>query len=79
MRALAQTAAASCSEQAWSEYDLIHSRCRNRLQPAYASELTRGHNQARLVRKINKVTYAVSKFHDHTDSDDDEEEAYFSA
>lgn len=79
MRALAQTVAASCSEQAWSEYDLIHSRRRNRLKPQYASELTRGHNQARLVRKVNKVAYKVSKFHDHTDSDDDEEEAFFSA
>jgi hypothetical protein len=78
MRGLAQTAAASCSEQAWSEYDLVHSRRRNRLKPAYASELTRGHNQARLVRKIKRVSYTVSSFHDHTDSGDDEEEAYFS-
>ena len=29
-RALAQTVSASCSEQGWSEYDVVHSRRRNR-------------------------------------------------
>ena len=39
-RALAQCVSASCSEQGWSEYDLVHCRRRNRLDKAYASNLT---------------------------------------
>jgi hypothetical protein len=77
MRGLAQTTAASCSEQAWSEYGFIHSRKRNRLKKAYTTMLVRGHNQARLIRKMKKVSFKP-KCHDWTDSDDDEEEAYFS-
>ena len=77
MRALAQTAAASCSEQAWSEYDAIHTRKRNRLSKNKASELTRGHNQARLIRKLRQVDHKPAMI-PHTDSDDDEEEAFFS-
>jgi hypothetical protein len=76
-RALAQCVAASCSEQGWSEYDLIHCRRRNRLGKVYASNLTCGHNQTRLIRQLNKVTY-TEKFLNWTDSDDDEEEAFFS-
>jgi hypothetical protein len=77
MRGLAQTVSASCSEQAWSEYDLVHCRRRNRLEKAYASNLTRGHNQARLIRRMSKVAY-TQKFIEWTDSDDDEQEAFFS-
>ena len=77
MRALAQTAAASCSEQAWSECDGVHTRKRNRLSKSKASELTRGHNQARLIRKLRQVEHKPAMI-PHTDSDDDEEEAFFS-
>ena len=77
MRALSQTVSASCSEQAWSEYDFIHSRRRNRLKKNYASLLVRGHNRARLIRRLRKVS-STEKFHGWTDSDDDDEEAHFS-
>lgn len=77
MRALSQTVSASCSEQAWSEYDFIHSRRRNRLKKNYASLLVRGHNRARLIRRLRKVSF-TEKFHGWTDSDDDDEEAHFS-
>ena len=77
MRALAQTASASCSEQAWSEYDGVHTRKRNRLTKRKASELTRGHNQARLIRKLQQVEHKPAMI-PHTDSDDDDEEAFFS-
>ena len=76
-RALAQTVSASCSEQAWSEYDFIHSRRRNRLAKPYASMLVRGHNRARLKRRLKDVCYK-EKFAEWTDSDDDVEEAFFS-
>ena len=76
-RALAQTVSASCSEQAWSEYDAVHSRRRNRLKKEYSSLLVRGHNVARLIRRLRKVSYK-EKFHAWTDSDDDEEQAHFS-
>jgi hypothetical protein len=76
-RALAQTVSASCSEQAWSEYDFIHSRRRNRLAKPYASMLVRGHNCARLKRRLKDVCYK-EKFVEWTDSDDDVEEAFFS-
>ena len=56
-RALAQTVSASCSEQAWSEYDFVHSRRRNRLAKNYASMLVRGHNLSRLKRRLKKVKY----------------------
>ena len=74
-RALAQTTAASCSEQAWSEYDYIHSRRRNRLNPDRASKLVRGHCLARLVRKFGKYNYQ-QQMHVHTDSEDDEEDEF---
>jgi hypothetical protein len=77
MRALAQTVSASCSEQAWSEYDIIHCRRRNRLEKSYASKLTRGHNQARLIRRMSKVDYK-QKYIEWTDSEDDDEAAFFS-
>jgi hypothetical protein len=77
MRALAQTCSASCSEQAWSEYDIVHCRRRNRLEKAYASNLTRGHNQARFIRRMVDSGYQ-QKFLAWTDSDDDEEAAFFS-
>jgi hypothetical protein len=54
MRALAQTVSASCSEQAWSEYDFVHSRRRNALKKGYASMLVRGHNYARLIRRLKR-------------------------
>ena len=69
MRALAQTTSASCSEQGWSEYDYIHSRRRNRLGVQLASDLTKGHNMARLLCRFKKSRYE-QKFHAHTDSDD---------
>ena len=72
MRALPQTTAASCSEQGWSEYDYIHSRRRNRLNPRVASDLTVGHCSARLSRRFKKFRYE-QKFHEHTDSDDEDE------
>ena len=78
MRGLAQSVSASCSEQGWSEYDLVHCRRRNRLKTDYASQLTRGHNQARLIRKTKKIKY-TPKFFERTDSDDNEEEACFSS
>ena len=77
MRALAQTVSASCSEQAWSEYDFVHSRRRNRLAKQYPSMLVRGHNHARLVRRLHAVDFE-QKFIAWTDSDDDAEEAFFS-
>ncbi len=73
MRALAQPTAASCSEQAWSEYDFIHCRRRNRLKPERASKFVRGHSMARLVRRFERHNYQ-QRFHQQTDSDDDEEE-----
>jgi len=76
-RALAQTVAASCSEQAWSEYDIVHCRRRNRLEKSYASNLTRGHNQARLIRRLSSLRHQ-QKFIQWSSSDDDEEEAFFS-
>ena len=69
MRALAQTTSASCSEQGWSKYDYIHSRRRNRLGVQITSDLTKGHNTARLARRFKKSRYE-EKFHAHTDSDD---------
>ena len=77
MRALAQTVSASCSEQAWSEYDFVQSRRRNRLGKKYASLLVRAHNHARLVRRLRKISFE-QKFAAWTDSDDDAEEAFFS-
>ena len=77
-RGLAQTIAASCSEQGWSEYDIVHSRRRNRLKTEYASKLTKGHNQARLIRRVRSIG-SNQKFHSWTDSDDDDEEAFFSS
>ena len=74
---LAQTVSASCSEQAWSEYDFVHSRRRNRLGKRYASLLVRGRNHARLVRRLRKISFE-QKFAAWTDSDDDAEEAFFS-
>jgi hypothetical protein len=44
---------------------------------AYASNLTRGHNQARLIRRMNRVSYK-QKFIAWTDSEENEEEAFFS-
>ena len=76
-RALAQCVSASCSEQAWSEYDLVHCRRRNRLDKVCASNLTRGHNQARLIRRLRQVRY-TQEFIDWTDSDDESGEAFFS-
>jgi hypothetical protein len=35
------SASTSCSEQAWSEYDFVHSRRRDRLTEPYASMLVR--------------------------------------
>lgn len=49
-RALSQPVSASCSEQAWSEYDHVHNKKRNRLEKAKASELVKGHNQASMYR-----------------------------
>ena len=72
MRTLAQTTSASCSEQGWNEYDFIHSRRRNRLDPAVASNLTIGHNHARLARKFKTFRFE-QKRHDQTDSDDEDE------
>ena len=76
-RALAQCVSASYCEQGWSKYDLVHCRRRSGRDKAYASNLTRGHSQARLIRRVSKVTY-TEKFIDWTDSDDDVEEAFFS-
>ena len=64
MRALAQTTSAHCSEQGWSKYDYIHSRRRNRLVQL-ASDLTKGHNMARLSRRFKK-SRCEHKFHAHT-------------
>ena len=72
MRTLAQTTSASCSEQAWSEYDYIHSRRRNRLDPAFASKLASGHNHSRLKRRFSAFRYE-QKMHPQTDSDDEDE------
>ena len=77
MRGLAQTVSASCSEQGWSEYDVVHCRRRNRLHKEYASKPTRGHNQARLIRRMSRVSYE-QKFLEWTDSGDDDDEAFFS-
>ena len=44
---------------------------------SYASKLTRGHNQARLVRRMSKVGYK-QKYIEWTDSEDDDEAAFFS-
>ena len=77
IRALAQCVSASCSEQAWSEYDLVHCRRRNRLDKAYASKLTRGHSQARLIRRLRDVKY-TEQYVKWTDSEDDSGEAFFS-
>ena len=71
-RALAQTIFASCSEQAWSEYDFVHSRRRNALKKGYASMLVRGHNYARLIRRLKKVDYKPSRIA-WTDSEDESE------
>merc|ERR1711988_1966060 len=57
MRALSQTVSASCSEQAWSEYDFIHNRRRNRLTKERADMLVKGHCQARLVRRMRDVNH----------------------
>jgi len=76
-RALAQTVSASCSEQAWSEYDFVHSRRRKRLEKSYASMLVRGHNLSRLKRRLKKVKHEAPIIA-WSDSDDDEEEAFFS-
>ena len=72
MRTVAQTTSASCSEQGWNEYDFIHSRRRNRLDPAVSSSLTIGHNHARLSRKFKKFRFE-QKMHEQTDSDDEDE------
>ena len=42
-----------------------------------ASKLTRGHNQARLIRRMSKVGYK-QKYIEWTDSEDDDEAAFFS-
>ena len=55
----------------------MHSRRRNRLKKDYSSLLVRGHNRARLMRRLREVTYK-EKYAEWIDSDDDEEEAYFS-
>ena len=62
----------------------VHSRRRNRLKKRYASMLVRGHNVARLIRRLKSVSHST-KFYTWTnshmnshDSDDDAEEAHFS-
>ena len=50
---------------------------RNRLGKRYASLLVRGHNHARLVRRLRKISFE-QKFAAWTDNDDDVEEAFFS-
>ena len=44
---------------------------------SYASKLTRGHNQARLITPMSKVGYKQN-YIEWTDSEDDDEAAFFS-
>jgi hypothetical protein len=57
MRLLSQPAAASSSEQSWSEYDFVHNKKRNRLKTETASKLVFVHANLRMLNRIQARAY----------------------
>ena len=57
-RILAQTTSAAAAESAWSEFDFVFNRRRNRLGKERASRLVYIHCNKRLLRRFQKVGYA---------------------
>lgn len=65
---LAQPTSACSCERAWSAYDFIHSRRRNRLQPARAEKLVYCFTNMRLVTKMQ----CEEEFHGWDEEEEDE-------
>lgn len=57
IRVLSQVISASASERNWSTYGFIHSKSRNRLQPARANKLVYVHSNLRLLDRTSGVSY----------------------
>jgi hypothetical protein len=55
VRVLSQTTSSCSCERAWSAYDFIHSRRRNKLAPARARDLVYVFTNKRLVRKMGRA------------------------
>ena len=56
-RILPQTTSAAAAESAWSEFDFIFNRRRNRMGKERASLLVYAHCNTRLLRRFKQVTY----------------------
>ncbi len=51
-RLLSQVASSSACERNWSNYDFIHSRWRNKLDPAHANKLVYAYSNLRVLQNM---------------------------
>ena len=75
MRILPQTTSAAAAESAWSEFDYVFNRRRNRLSKHRASQLVYVHCNARLLRKFRSYKFETPYHPIESDSNESSDES----
>jgi hypothetical protein len=73
VRVLSQVSSASSCERNWSNYDFIHNRKRNRLQPLRADDLVYVFSNLRLLNEVTDLDYE-DKYVKWLEGDEEEEQ-----